>query len=367
MKILFVATLSITINSFFKPHIEMLVHGGNQVDIACNYEEVPLDGRYEELGCKIYQVGLSRAPLSKENYKAVSQLKSIVKSGRYDIIHCHTPNASVLTRMICRKLRKNGTRVFYTAHGFHFYKGAPKKNWLLFYPTEKLCARFTDKLITINNEDYQLAKKKLKAKEVCYVPGVGVDLSRFGTASVDKKAKRQQLGIPEDARLLFSVGELNDNKNHKLVIEALARLEGTDIHYVVAGKGYKHDSLCELAVRLGVSDRVHFLGYRNDVAELYSAADIFCFPSIREGLSVALMEAMASKLPVICSNIRGNVDLINDSPSCLFDPYSVESCMSAIEKVMTADLAALGEKNRERVSQFSIQNVLKIMTDIYSE
>lgn len=361
-KVLFISNVLSHIEAFHLPYIEYFKSQGYIVHVMTN-----ADGKKVSYCDKLFDLEIDRSPFKLKNLLVLSKSRKIIQTERYDLIHSHTPMGGLIGRLCALKARKNGTRVFYTAHGFHFYKGAPKKNWLLYYPIEKLCARFTDKLITINNEDYQLAKKKLKVKEVCYVPGVGVDLSRFGTASVDKKAKRQQLGIPEDARLLFSVGELNDNKNHKLVIEALARLEGTNIHYAVAGKGYKHDSLCELADRLGVSDRVHFLGYRNDVAELYSAADIFCFPSIREGLSVALMEAMASKLPVICSNIRGNVDLINDSPSCLFDPYSVESCMSAIEKVMTADLAALGEKNRERVSQFSIQNLLKIMKDIYSE
>ena len=153
MKILYVTTISLTMNSFFQPHIDMLVKEGNQVDIACNYKDLALADLYKELGCNFYQIDFSRSPLSKDNIKAYGQLKKVINSGGYDIVHCHTPNAAVITRLVCRKFRKkNGLKVFYTAHGFHFYKGAPKLNWMVFYPIEKLCSRFTDKLITINSE-----------------------------------------------------------------------------------------------------------------------------------------------------------------------------------------------------------------------
>ena len=164
----------------------MLVEVGHQVDIACNYTDLALDELYDELGCKSYQVDFSRSPLSKDNIKAYGQLKKVISDGNYDIVHCHTPNASVITRLVCRKFRKkNGLKVFYTAHGFHFYKGAPKLNWMIFYPIEKCCSRFTDKLITINKEDFELAKSKFKAREVHYVPGVGIDLSRFENVQVE--------------------------------------------------------------------------------------------------------------------------------------------------------------------------------------
>ena len=176
-------------NSFFKPHVEMLVREGHHVDIACNYNDLALDHLYEELGCQAFQIDFSRSPLSPDNIKAYKQLNKVIDNGNYDIVHCHTPNASVITRLVCRKYRKkDGLKVFYTAHGFHFYKGAPKINWMVFYPVEKFCSRFTDKLITINQEDYVLAKSKFKAKEVHYVPGVGVDLSKFENVTVDRNA-----------------------------------------------------------------------------------------------------------------------------------------------------------------------------------
>lgn len=366
MKILYVTTISLTMNSFFKPHIEMLVSEGHQVDIACNDSDLPLDGLYGRLGCQSHRIDFSRSPLSRDNVRAYRQLKTVIETGGYDIVHCHTPNASVITRLVCRKLRKKtGLKVFYTAHGFHFYKGAPKLNWMVFYPVEKLCSRFTDKLITINKEDYALAKRKFHAGEVHYVPGVGIDLSRFDNVQVDRNAKRREIGVPEDACLLLSVGELNENKNHQIIIRALAKLKRSDVHYAIAGTGDQRDNLLKLAGELGVPEQVHLLGYRRDIPELNCTADVFCFPSHREGLSVSLMEAMACGLPVVCSDIRGNLDLINEEGGALFDPHCAENCVRAIEHILLKNLDILGMANKNRAADYSVGTIIAIMKSIY--
>lgn len=365
MKILYVTTISLTINSFFKPHIEMLVKEGHLVDIACNADGLPLDSFYSELNCGFYQVDFSRSPLSFDNMKAYKQLKMIVENGNYDIVHCHTPNASVITRLVCRKYRKNGLKVFYTAHGFHFYKGAPKLNWMLYYPVEHVCSRFTDKLITINCEDYTLAQKKLKAKEVCYVPGVGIDLSRFQNVQVDRKSKRREIGVPENCFLLLSVGELNENKNHQIIIRAMAQLGDCNIHYAIAGAGNQKEHLLQLALELRVSEQIHLLGYCTDVAQLYKTADAYALPSIREGLNASIMEAMASGLPVICSRIRGNADLIDESGGVLFAHHSIAECKAAIRTIIFMNSRGMAENDLLRVKAFSIQNVLGEMRKLY--
>ena len=368
MRILYVTTISLTMNSFFKPHIQMLVDEGHSVDIACNFRDLALDGLYTELGCTAHQIDFSRSPLSAGNIKAYGQLKRVIRNGNFDIVHCHTPNAAVVTRLVGRKFRKKkGLKVFYTAHGFHFYKGAPKLNWMVYYPIEKFCSRYTDKLITINQEDYELAKNKFKAKEVCYVPGVGIDLSRFEGVQIDRDAKRREIGVPEDAFLLLSVGELNENKNHQVVIRALAQLSNPSIHYAIAGVGDKQEYLLALAGELGVSEQLHLLGYRKDVAELYKAADAFCFPSFREGLSASLMEAMACGLPALCSTIRGNVDLVDERSGFLFDPRSSCSCQAAIEGVLTADRYKISQVNTCKILAFSKEEVVEKMRKIYEE
>ena len=362
MRILYVTTVGVTMR-FFEDFIHSLSESGNEVEIACNNISGDLPEYCASSKIKTHSISCSRSPLHLGNLKAITQIKNLVENNGYDIVHCHTPIAAFCTRLACRQARKNGTRVFYTAHGFHFYKGAPLKNWLLFYTAEKLCARLTDVLITINQEDYELAQRKLKAKHVAYVPGVGIDLEKFTASSVNKKAKREELGIPEDTKLLLSVGELNENKNHETVIRAIADL--SDVYYIIAGSGEREEKLNSTIDELGVSDRVKLLGRRDDIAELCSAADAFVFPSFREGLSVALMEAMACGLPCAVSKIRGNTDLIDTNGGTLFDPHSVQSCKDRLEELFGGDLKKTGEYNAEKVKKFSLDNVNKEMKKLY--
>ncbi len=364
MKILYVTTIAGTMG-FFRKFIESLIKDGHVVDIATsetNVSKVPQC--YLDWGCSVHHISTSRSPFKKGNFAAIKQLRKIVEENGYDIVHCHTPIAAAVTRLACRKLRKKGLKVIYTAHGFHFYKGAPLKNWLLYYPVEKLCARYTDVLININTEDYELAKKKLKAKKVIYVPGVGIDLDKFDGEKSDRGDKREELGIPETAKLIISVGELNQNKNHETVIRAIADMK--DVHYVIAGKGGLEDYLKKLIRELDMTDRVKLLGFRNDVRELCAAVDAFVFPSFREGLSVALMEAMAMGLPVACSRIRGNVDLIDENGGTLFDPHSVEDCRKAVEKLLNSSAEQMGLYNTEKIKKYEISAVNKKMKEIYS-
>ena len=368
MKILYVTTISLTMNSFFKPHIEMLVSEGHQVDIACNDRDLPLDPLYPRLGCRFHKIDFSRLPLLPDNIRAYGQLKVVIDKVGYDIVHCHTPNASVITRLVCKKYRKNGLRVFYTAHGFHFYKGAPKLNWLVFYPIEKFCSRFTDKLITINQEDYALAKKKFRAREVHYVPGVGIDLSRFENIQVDRDAKRREIGVPEDAFLLLSVGELNENKNHQIIVRALARLNDKNVHYAIAGLGEKRDYLLQLADELGVSEQVLLLGYRKDIPELNHTADVFCFPSRREGLGVAAIEAMACGLPLITSNVHGINDYSeNGVTGYKCDTSDTDGFARRIGMMKEDGLISkkMKRNNKELVEKYRIDKILEALWRIY--
>ena len=364
MNILYVVTVGGTMR-FFNGFIGELIKDGHTVDIACNDSISPVSNFYLEAGCKIHTIEVFRSPLNKRNLAAIKQLRQLVEKNKYDIVHCHTPVAAMCTRLACRKARKNGTKVFYTAHGFHFYKGAPLKNWMLYYPVEKICSHFTDVLITINQEDYVLAQKKMKAKRVEYVPGVGIDLTKFGQAAVDKSAKRKELGIPEEATLLLSVGELNENKNHETVIRAIADMP--NVHYVIAGKGSLQEHLQGVIDELNLATRVKLLGYRKDIEELCAAADVYAMPSFREGLSVALMEAMASGLPCVVSKIRGNTDLIDEMGGALFDPHSAEDCQSAIKMLLDLDFAQMGEYNREKIKRFSLDVVNEQMMDIVQQ
>lgn len=368
MKILYVTTISNTMG-FFVEHIKMLYGMGHTVEIACAMGTKPLNPVYEELKCKVHEMPFSRSPFSKNNLKAYKMLKKLVETENYDIVHTHTPNASMIARLACRKVRKQGTRVFYTAHGFHFFKGAPLKNWLMYYPIEKICAHLTDVLITINKEDYALAQKKMPAKKVCYVPGVGIDLSKIQNIECDRNEVRKSMGVPEDCVLLLSVGELSVRKNHQVVIRALAQLNIPKLHYAIAGQGKLESYLKNLAKNLDVAEKIHFLGYRNDVNVLNFASDIAILPSLQEGLPVALMEAMAVGLPVVCSKIRGNVDLIEDGKGgFLYDCYDVDGFAEGIRKMLICDASPksqFGRINLQNIESFSMQNVLHCMKDIY--
>ncbi len=361
MKILYVTTIGITMR-FFESFVRKLLNEGHTVDIATNEAESKVPECYRDWGCRVHVIPTSRFPFSKGNITAIKQIHEIVKINKYDLVHCHTPVAAMCTRLACCRLRKQGIRVFYTSHGFHFYKGAPLKNWLLYYPVEKLCSYWTDILITINQEDYSLAQKKMKAKRIEYVPGVGIDLEKFGGITVDKEKKRRELEIPEDATLLLSVGELNKNKNHETVIRAIADL---DVYYIIAGHGELLEHLQCLIDELKLTDRVKLLGYRNDISELCKVADAFVFPSYREGLSVSVMEAMASGLPVVCSRIRGNTDLIDENGGVLFDPHSVEQCRKAVRRMLNCEKKEMGDYNKGVVRKFGYQNVSNIIRGFY--
>lgn len=365
MRVLYVATIG-GFMPFFKSFIRELLDNGNEVDIATNMSDYPLPDYYKEWGCGIYQLSCSRSPISKGNFYAIKEIKKIVNDNKYDIVHCHTPIAAACTRIACRKARKNGTYVIYTAHGFHFYSGAPMKNWIIFYPVEKICSKWTDVLITINTEDYNRAKKTFKTNIIEYVPGVGIDVSRFSNDPTDKTDKRIALDLPQSAYVILSVGELNYNKNHQIVIRALSQIKDDNIHYVIAGKGDRHDSLIKLANELGVDKQLHLIGYRSDVSELYKMADIYILPSYREGLNVSVMEAMSSGLPCIISDIRGNKDLIDDDKGgYLLNPDDYHSFAKRIVDIKP-NINKFGEYNKKKAMIFNQKDINNSIIDIYT-
>ena len=368
MKVLYVTTIASTMN-FFPAHVKMLQEAGHTVELASNFSdrEKCLKEPIQALSCMQHHIPFSRSPFSKDNLTAYKALKQLLEGNHYDIVHTHTPNASALVRLACRKLRKNGLRVFYTAHGFHFYSGAPRKNWLIYYPVEKFLSRWTDVLITINAEDYQRAKKSFHAKKTVYIPGVGMNTGGFCDPGYIRGKRRKEIGAPEDALLLLSVGELNENKNHQTVLKAMTKCSA-DIHYVICGFGDKKDALLAKAQELGIGERVHLMGVRRDISQWMTDADVYMFPSFREGLSVSLMEAMTSGLPVVCSDIRGNRDLIEkETGGILCPPGDPAAFAQAILRLKGSPelRRRMGEHNREAVEGFSTRRVLEELKKIY--
>ena len=371
-KVLFVATVVKThMMQFHIPYLKMFQEMGWETAVASrNDYENPED-------CKIpycdhyYDIPFERAPWKWDNVRAYRMLKKIIDQGDFDIIHCHTPVGAMVARLAAQKARRKGTKVIYTAHGFHFYDGAPLMNWLLFYPAEWILAPLTDVLITINREDYDRAKKKIRTKRIEYVPGVGINTDRFRCAQVDVAQKRQELGYTDKDFLILTVAEMTPNKNHITVLNALSLLkdkeEFANIHYLICGRGIMKESLMDSAELLGIDDHVNFLGYRTDAPQLYRCSDMFAFVSHREGLSVALMEAMSCGLPIVCTRIRGNTDLIDDEVSGIFTENNPQAVADNILRLYrdARFREELGKNASEKVRIFDEENVLKQVKEIY--
>lgn len=315
-RVLMVATIPSTIGMFNMNNIHILHKLGYEVDVAADFNDTsawPAD-RIDEFKkeLKVLNVNYFQIDFSRSIFKIgrhISSYKEMVKlilDRQYTFIHTHTPVASAIVRLAARK---TGTRVIYTAHGFHFFKGAPLKNWIIFYPIEKILSKYTEVLITINKEDFNRASKKFKSKKTVYIPGVGLDTKFFSDSKTDKSIKRLEFGLDKTDFVMISVGELNDNKNHKQIIKLLPRL-AENIKYVIVGQGILHDYLINLADKLGVKNRLVLTGYRNDVRDLLSMADCFVFPSKREGLGLAALEGMSAGLPVIGHNVGGIKDFV---------------------------------------------------------
>ena len=376
-KALMLASVASMIEQFNMKNIELLKNIGYEVDVITNFEygstmpQEKVDALKEHL--KSDGVNPVHVPIPRKIFDVSGIINSyrLVKKEceekKYKLLHCQSPIGGVIARFAARKIRKKvGTKVIYTAHGFHFCKGAPLKNWLIFFPIEWVCSFFTDTLITINKEDYKFAKKYMKAKEIKYVPGVGIDTEKINNAAFDRAQKRQEMGIDAEQIALLSVGELNDNKNHETVIRAISRHNNDDITYIICGKGDKEEYLRSLADELGV--KLILPGYRNDIVEIYKSCDLFVFPSKREGLSVALMEAMAAGLPVVCSNIRGNVDLVeNGKNGFLCKATDADEFAERIENLLiNEDLRfKMGLKSKDVIKDFDLKKVTEKMYTVY--
>ena len=365
-KVLFTATVVKThINVFHLPYLKWFKEQGYEVHVAAKNDFVNEPCIIPNCD-KFYEINFARFPFSNANIEAYKQLKKIITENDYDIIHCHTPVAGVLTRLAARNCKN--TTVIYTAHGFHFFKGAPLLNWLIYYLVERFCARFTDNLITINKEDYERAKKFSLRKngKVYYVPGVGIDIEKIRNSKVDMCQKKKELGISENIPVLLSVGELNKNKNHIVVLNALSKLQDKRFIYLICGRGALKEYLEEKIKELGLENKVRLLGYRNDITEILKIVDLFIFPSKREGLPVSLMQAMAVDLPAIASNVRGNRDLLRKEN--LFEPDDADALVRLIEK----QLDNLKNNRYRKVEyknlyQYSLEKVIKQMAKIYEE
>jgi len=378
-KALVTASVASMIDLFNMDNIRILQEAGYEVHVAANFAfgSITSQERVEEFrkelldaGVLVYHIPIPRSIRAIKNILlSYRQMKQLIETEEYHIVHTQSPIGGVITRFAAGKVRKKGTRVIYTAHGFHFFCGASKLNWLLFYPIERVLSRYTDVLITINQEDYDRANT-FHAGEVCYVPGIGVDVDRLQASAGKREDLRKEFGFSEEDFVFLSVGQLSKRKNQETIIRVLEKLPDEHIKYLVVGLGEMEENDRELISRHNLEDRVVLAGYRADIVALMQMADAFVFPSLQEGLPVALMEAMAVGLPVIASRIRGNTDLIRDGvEGRLVEPMDIEGYARAMTEIIHQPQKAqeYGINAKKRMRRFNIECVHTKMKEIYEK
>lgn len=348
---------------FLVPHVINLADNGYEIEIACSNVGGKIEQIKERLKNtvkKIHVVKLARNPFTLRNFKGYKEMKQIINNGDYDIIWTNEPVMGVVTRLAAKLARRRGTKVLYMVHGFHFFTGAPIINWLIYYPVEKIMAKYADMIVTVNHEDYKRARS-MNVKRVEYIHGIGINTDRL-SAENNSVDIRKELGLSSEDFLIISVGELNKNKNQKTIIKALAQIKDSAIHYLLCGKGNQLESLKKQVIAEGLEKQIHFLGYRTDVLDICRQADVYVMPSYREGLPVASLEAMYCGLPLLTSNIRGLVDVMeNGSSGYMYSPDDYKGFADGLCKLLTDPelRKKMGKRNQEYVKQYCIDATKK--------
>lgn len=364
MKILFISNIiGKGVGAFAKASIEAAHELGMEFHMAANFSNSSTEQMKKDenqFRIKLHHIDFERNPLNSKNRSAFKQLDELIKKEHFDIIHCNTPVGGLAGRLVGHK---NGVRrVIYQAHGFHFYKGAPAQNWILYYPIEKALARITDAVITISREDFKFASRHLHPHlKVYYVPGVGIEIEQWEVY----KDIRHELGFNDKDFVIIVVGRLEKNKNCGIVIEAVKRVP--EVKLVFCGDGEDRGILEEQAKDLG--DRVLFLGNRSDMSDIYHMADCFILASYREGLSRSIMEAMACGLPCIVSDIRGNRDLIDTNGGLLFNPFKLNELCKCISLISNSNelRKRMSDHNKNKIKMYSIERVISELSMIYTK
>ena len=366
-RVLITATVQSHICQFHKPLMKMLKENGYEVHVAARDNLAEKNGLQMEYADKVFNIPFDRSPFSFKNIKAYRDLSKVLKKYSYDIIHTNTPMGGMVTRLAANKYRKKGTKVFYTAHGFHFYNGAPKKNWLIYYPIEKSMSRLTNKLITINSEDYKLAKEKFHC-DVYYVHGVGANSEKFYPMSdEERKAIRKEFGYSESTKIILNVGELLPNKNQKTAILVMKELikDYPDSKLLIAGNGPELDNLKQLTADNNLTDHVDFLGYTTEINKYMNICDCLIACSYREGLGLNVIEAMLCGKPVIASDNRGHKELVKvGCNGFIVEPENIAGYVDVYQR--TIELSKIQSEITKSIKPFIDKTVLNELTDIYN-
>lgn len=365
-RVLLIATVQSHIGQFHKPLMKMLKENGWEIHVAARDNLAEKDGLQLEYPDKVFDVPFQRSPFDKRNVRAYKEIRGILEENHYDVIHCNTPVGGIIGRLAGNKYRKTGTQVLYTAHGFHFYKGAPKKNWLIYYPIEKWMSLYTDKLITITEEDFELAKKKFHCP-VYHIHGVGANSEKYHPISSEER-ERQKKELELEGHIIVNVGELNRNKNQKTAILAMKKVieEVPDAKLLIAGNGPERENLEQLAKKLGLEDHIIFLGYTTQLQRYLQVCDLEVTCSYREGLPLNVMEAMLCGKPVVASSNRGHRELVKDGVNgYLVEDGDINTYAKRIIEILMKSRGIFGDV-KDSIVPFSDNSVINELKVIYN-
>lgn len=367
-KVAYVATVYSHLAVFHIPFIQKLKSQGHLVHAYGSPDHCKEDLQHASIECR--DITFSRNPLAIRNIKALIALTKWFKRERYDLIHVHTPNASVICR-IAAKLAgcKN---VVYTAHGFHFFKGASLLSWLVYFPVEWLMSFWTDVLITINQEDYELARKFPVRKKTVYIPGVGVDTQAYRKRNEQEiDDLRNELGIKKTDFIVICVAEMNHNKNQEQLIYSIYELNKRGIPAIclLVGTGGKVGYLHSLVKQLQMEDSIRFLGFRKDIPSLMQLADTVALLSRREGLPKVLLEALAAGKPMVVTNVRGSRELVSPQVNGYVVPVGGDQETIQALEVLYANKELrieMGRKSFVQASQYDLKEIMIMLDEVYS-
>ena len=326
MKVLIIANYAKEhINKFHIPTIKAFKDMGWQVDVACNADD---EVKYCD---HIYNLPMERNPYRFQTFKAIKQLKEIIKSNNYDVVHCHTYAGKFIGILAAKSFRKDGLKIVYSAHGFQYYKNAPLYNWLIFMPIDKWLVKNVDLLITSNQEDYETAHKyNFNAKNIVKCCGVGIKTDKFDKQIKTKEEVRKELNIPNDAFVLIYVAELNHNKNQQMLLKAYKELENKipNLYMLLVGPDHYNGKIQNIIKNNGWMNNIKCLGWRSDIPDLIKASDVAVPSSYREGFGLNILEYMYCKIPVVATNNRGHKETIKDWETGFLVPSNDYELMS---------------------------------------
>lgn len=347
-KVLFIANSDRHIKLCHLPYMKMFQDNGYIVHVATNsLEKIPYCDKKIDLR-------LRRNPYSLFNLIALRNVRKLVKEEKYDIISCHTPVGGFLGRSaVIGRRKKITTKVFYMAHGFHFFKKSGIISWLVYYPIEKFLSRFSDAVITMNEEDYLLASNKFHC-DVYKIHGIGLDEERL---KLKEKNVRKKLNL-KNKYVVTYIAEISKRKRQLEFLKKLKKHKiDRDIVFLLIGDSY----IKNVDKKLTKYKNVKYIGFKDNIADYINISDLIISPSSQEGLPQNILEAKYFNKIIIGTNIRGTSDLLSDGSGILVD--SLDELIDKIVEVKHSDIKLVNSN----INNYRLNDVMIEIKDIINK